>query len=186
MFKTWFSIICCPWKVLETLRPLTTGEGQERQMLEPFLKRTVWETTRVNGILWDSAREKTEVLSPRVKQPCSSPGWGTALQEWPSRQPCSLTARLPQVWIGMQPLGCGKGFFPHSSMLVGLHLGAVFSFEHTRAKKTLLKWVQHCPEADWGLKHLPREQKLKGLGLFSLKETQPQEQPTAPQCLWGG
>lgn len=141
------------------------------------------------------SKGKVEVLSPRVKHPCSSPGWGTALQEWPtlghSRQLCALaarTARLPQVWIGMQPLGCGKGFVFHSSILVRLHLGTASSFECTNARKSLINWSEcsivlmltgvssTCPVSrDW-----------RNWACLAGNRHSPRGQPKAPQYLWGG
>lgn len=127
------------------LKPLTTGEGQERQVLQPPPKRTIWETTRANGTVWDSVREKLKCCPREWSTPAAGllsrtgPPWG------PSRQPCALaarTARLPQVWTGLQPLRCGKRFVSYSSILVRLHLGTASSFEHTNARKRLINWSE--------------------------------------------
>lgn len=164
-------------------------------MLQPSPKRTVWETTRANGTLWDSARERlkccprdwsTPAAAQAGEQLCGNGSpWG------PSRQPCALaarTARLPQVWIGMQPLGCGKGFVSHSSILVRLHLGTASSFEHTNARKRLINWSEFSivPKLTgvWNICSVSR--KWRNWACSAGNRYSLRGQLTAPQYLWEG
>ncbi|KAK4829404.1 hypothetical protein QYF61_003885 [Mycteria americana] len=70
--------------------------------------------------------------------------------------------------------GLWEEIIPRFSALVRPHLDTASNFEPTNARKRLANWREFSrgSQAGWGLEHLPSEEKLKELGLFSLKQTQ--------------
>lgn len=161
-------------------------------MLHLSPKRTSWRTTRTKGTLWDSGRTNakccpwegsTSTADQAGEQLCrNGPPWG------PSGQLCALAARTAASCLDRNAtFGLWEGIIPHFSALVRPYLDAASSFEATNARKRLTNWCEFSRDlqAVWELEHLPGEEKLKELGLFSLKQTQLQRATNSPPVPMG-
>lgn len=116
-----------------------------------------------------------------LSQEWSSPDAAQAEEQLIRNGPPWGTSGQRQVWLGMSLWAVGRDLFP-----ILLYFLDYIQFQAHKCKKKIdkLEWVQHCPEADWGLK--PSKQKWKEVSLFSLEQTHSiKGQPTAPHYLWG-
>lgn len=100
-------------------------------MLQPFPKRTVWETTRANRILWDSASEKLKCCPQEWSSPAAAQAGEQLLRKGSPWGPSGQ----PQVWLGMSLWAVGRDLLPIPPYL----LDYVQFWAH-QCKKKIDKW----------------------------------------------